>query len=100
MPDFKKSHFNELMDENDIKDLIQKCRKLNKSFCCVLAANNFRCQQQVSANRLKISNANGNYAHKILLRLSFHNIKMQKTLGELVKATRMTKIWEPFQPLK
>ena len=25
---FKKSHFNQIMDEDDIKDLIQNCRKL------------------------------------------------------------------------
>ena len=35
----------------------------------------------VSANGLKISNANGNYAHKSFLRLSFHTTKTQKTLG-------------------
>ena len=35
----------------------------------------------VSANGLKISNANGNYAPKVLLRLSFHTTKTRKTLG-------------------
>ena len=35
----------------------------------------------VSANRLNISNANGNYAHKVLLKLNFLTTKMKRQLG-------------------
>ena len=40
-PGFKNSHFNPLMDEDDINELIQKCRKLKYKIHGVFAANNF-----------------------------------------------------------
>ena len=40
-PGFKKSHFKQLIDEDGINDLIQKCRKLKYKFRGVFAANDF-----------------------------------------------------------
>ena len=43
------------MDEDDINDLIQKCRKLKYKFCGVFAANNF--PQKFPKNSFLIVNA-------------------------------------------
>ena len=43
------------MDEDDINDLIQKCKKLKYKFCGVFAANNF--SQKIRKNSFLIVNA-------------------------------------------
>ena len=64
------------MDEDDINDLIQKCRKLKYKFCGVFAANNF--PQKLHKNSFLIVNAspsNNPGTHWLLL-CNRHNKKL------------------------
>ena len=54
----------------------------------------------VSANGLKISNANGTFAHKVSLKLNFLITKMLKQLGWHVKAIHTKKTPGQFRQLK
>ena len=73
------------MDEDDINDLIKKCRKLKDKFCGVFAANNF--PQKFSKNSLLIVNAspsNNPGTHWLLL----CNRNKKITLGQSIVAYR------------
>ena len=74
--------------------------KTDAPYFCINVLRSLFSDYTVSANELKISNANGNYAKKVLLKHSFHIRKMQKTHGWYVWATLMRRILVPYQPQK
>ena len=77
------------MDEDDISDLIQKCRKLKYKFCGVFAANNF--PQKFPKNSFLIVNAspsNNPGTHWLLLCNRNKKIIFADPLGQSIIAYR------------
>ena len=77
------------MDEDDINDLIQKCRKLKYKFCGVFAANNF--PQKLHKNSFLIVNAspsNNLGTHWLLLCNRNNKIIFAAPLGQSIIAYR------------
>ena len=77
------------MDEDDINDLIQKCRKLKYKFCGVFAANNF--PQKFPRNSFLIVNAspsNNPGTHWLLLCNRNKKIIFADPLGQSIIAYR------------